>query len=159
MQSKLNLICASVLVMSANAQSNKYIVANAFASAGCGGQSTETTHINTGQCYYAKEECGKNPDLAPECDFLKQSTLGEDISFKATCNGGKISAIAYTGKGCDNQAKALNNGSPLPIPDDTCLANFKLQCSDDPNAKAISGSVGLTSITGMISGLLALIFV
>ena len=158
MQSKVNLITASLLVMSANAQSNKYIVANSFASAGCGGESSGTTNINTGQCYYAKEECGKNPALAPECEFLKAQTLGEDLSFKATCSGGKISAVAFNGKGCDNPATAIANGTAIQIPGDVCLANFKLQCSDDPNAKAKASSAGLAAIPGMITGILAFLF-
>ena len=141
MHSKLNLITAFLLGMSANAQSNKYIVANSFAAAGCGGESSGTTHINTGQCYYLKEECGKNPALAPECKLFKAQTLGEDLSFKATCSAGKISIVVFNGKGCDNPATALANGTALQTPDNVCLSNFKLQCSDDPNGKSTTAAI------------------
>jgi len=137
--------------------SKKYVVANAFESSGCGGDVTEISSINTGQCYYAKKECVTNPDLAPECDFLRSQPFGDDISFIATCEGDKILAKAFNGEGCTDASKAIANGQTLPIPVDQCLLNFKLGCSDNPK-ETLKSKSSASSIRGILS-LLGLLFV
>jgi hypothetical protein len=134
--------------------SKKYVVANAFESSGCGGDVTEISSINTGQCYYAKKECVTNPDLAPECDFLRSQPFGDDISFIATCEGDKILAKAFNGEGCTDASKAIAN---LPISVNQCLLNYKLVCSDNPNYKTtdlVSSSYSTSMMKALYTTLL-----
>jgi hypothetical protein len=103
----------------------KYVVANAFGSAGCEGSVTSVTSISTDKCYYAKSECLNNPNLKPECEFLAAQSLGDDISFVAECKNGFLTALAYKGD-CPangNSSNVFNNGQPLTIPSKVCLSN------------------------------------
>ena len=148
----------SIASLSLSAKAQKYIVANSYNQAGCDGAVSGVSNINTGQCYYAKEECSKpNTNLAPECEYLNSLSFGDDISFVATCTGGKISAIGYKGKGCTDKSNAINNGTTINIPVDQCLLNFKLYCSDNPQFKNLNS--GSKSIPGMVLGMIAMIFV
>ena len=158
MKQSLTLISAALLSMSVSAQSSKYIVANAYAQSGCDGKTNQISSINTGQCYYAKEECLTNPSLKPECDFLSKQSIGEelDVSFIASCDGNKIIAKAFTGKGCTDQSKAIGSGD-LTIPNEICLLNFKLVCSNNPKYEIASSDA--SSIQGSLLGLLGLLFV
>ena len=133
-------------------------MANSFEQSGCDGKANQISNINTGQCYYAQEECKTNPSLQPECDFLSKQSIGEelDISFIASCDGDQISAKAYFGRGCDDPSKTFGNTS-LVIPSKTCLLNFKLVCSNDPKYEIPTS--GASAITGSMLGLLGLLVV
>jgi len=160
MKQTIALIAAStILSMPVAAQGGKKIVANAFTSSSCGGDATQKSIINSGQCYYAKKECGTNPDLKPECQFLKTQTTGDDVSFIATCQGDNIMAKAFIGEGCTDASKAI--GQELPIPVDRCINTFKFVCVESTSETTKPEPVNISSASTIqgILGLLALFFV
>ena len=167
MNSNIFLISASLLALAANAQTKKYIIGSSYSISGCDGKSDQSVNIETGKCYYAKEACIDNPNLKPGCDFLSMQSLGTDLSFVATCSNGNISVVGFNGKSCNNPSAAIQNGTTLDIPVDTCILNFKLKCSDEKSTTKTSAaptatysvSAGFTAIPGMAMGLLGILFV
>ena len=157
MSKTIALITAAIfLSTSVTAQKEmKHVVANGYENSGCSGSTLKTAAIETGKCYDAKKECNSNPDLDFVCQFLENLSLGTDISFIASCKGESINAEAWKGAGCNGEKVGGNDGR-IPIPTNTCLQDFKLVCSNNPNyqipeqSSATSVNVGIFGLFGLL---------